>query len=150
MLGARSLERPFGMRPNRAPIRRRWLALCLASLYVASTAASFAHLATTQHARCPDHGELIHVEAVAHDVDVDVDAPSELPSVARGGVAGEPHHHDHCAVAPIVEGSAPLVTIASEAPPPSPCRDPAPLPGDTAFVTLARYLIAPKTSPPHA
>lgn len=138
------------MRPNRASSPRRWLALVLAGLYVASTAVSFAHLATTQHARCPDHGELMHVEPVTHEAGLEMTAPGELPTLARGGALGDPHDHDHCAVTPLGESGWAQRVSQTSAPLLAARVDPAPLSGDVAFVTVARYLIAPKTSPPVA
>ena len=139
--------------------KRSWgrsaTAVALASLLVVANLLSFWHQATVAHARCAEHGEIVHAgHAGAGELARD-------ERIAARGEAGhadeltsrswalEGDEHDHCQVCPAtreslrlsrpVTPSAPLAAVAVAV-------ALAPVSIDASGVDVVR--IAPKTSPP--
>lgn len=128
---------------------RRLLAVFLASVYVVGAFGGLAHVATVEHERCPEHGEIMHASAGLErgGLGVTIFEEPRLQASARGEHHGD---HDHCLVtAPatqenlVVAHKSVVLPLAHEAP---------------SFVTAlhevpsaagqALYLLAPKNSPP--
>lgn len=106
------------------------------------------HRTLVQHATCAEHGESVHVNAPARPLSVAASAAVEQPGL-NATVADEADLHDHCAAA---DSRASTPRLA-------PDRAFEAVPAQTfAFLcteaglrpAVASYLIAPKTSPPHA
>jgi hypothetical protein len=127
-------------------------AALLALVFVASQLGSHLHAATEHHARCPEHGELVHVEmdaplAAAAAAKTD-GAASPEGAALRNGAAAEGHEHEHCYLCPVSRerlGTIPNTdTIAAAAP----VAVASPQPAVVAHGGQPRYVLAPKTSPP--
>jgi len=104
-----------------------------------------AHLLTAHHAVCPEHGELVHADAVsgsAHD-----DAPSGGALASPGSESG--HHHDHCGLAGPGSRSQPATTTGPVALAMPSSVTPV-VPTFMARCVVARAVVsyAPKQSPP--
>lgn len=68
------------------------------------------HAAAAEHRRCPDHGELIHVQRAAAKV-------SDQPGVSRGAPAAHGDAHDHCEVFFTAAADAEDLHVSSESQP---------------------------------
>ncbi|HTJ44920.1 MAG TPA: hypothetical protein VL463_22590 [Kofleriaceae bacterium] len=113
-------------------------AAALSALLLAVTLLAQWHQATVLHARCAEHGELVHVHAKAKTADHTIAAHDGAPEA----------EHEHCTMCPAAHDGAPAVrTILRVVMPPA---VPAPLatPRAIALVDEAPYRDAPKTSPP--
>jgi hypothetical protein len=108
---------------------------------VASQLAAFAHEASTRHFTCPEHGEQLEA-AVLVGVQQHCCHDQHLVGVEGNGGA-----HDECVIARVLHQSATAHAaqhaVAVETPPAVTL-----LPVVATPTTVARYLIAPKTSPP--
>jgi hypothetical protein len=101
-----------------------------------------------QHATCAEHGESVHVTSPARPSPLATGAAAEQPGLTAT-VVDERDLHDHCAAA---DGRASAPRLA-----PDRALEAVPA-GTFAFLcteaglrpAVASYLIAPKTSPPHA
>jgi hypothetical protein len=138
-------------------------AALLVLAFIVGQVGSFVHAAFERHTVCSEHGEIVHVPGQgpqpgpAHDqaelgtiglADEHAEAPRDLDAVRDGSAAGDEHAHEHCYLCPA--SREPLT--------PSPSGDaiavvmPAAvsfsLPAVVATSGRARYIIAPKTSPP--
>jgi hypothetical protein len=108
---------------------------------VASQLAAFAHESTARHVTCAEHGEQLEA-AVLVGVQQHVCHDQHLV-----GVEGNNGAHDECVIARVLHQSA-TAHVAPHA-----ITDVTPLSITQPIVvaiptTIARYLIAPKTSPP--
>lgn len=137
-------------------------AVLLASMFLAGNVGSLIHAVTERHARCPEHGHLIHVNDGV--TDNDAEAPlavqatvSVAVSVASGASAAiaastspnsAEHEHEHCHICPAsrkwaLHAAGPIVHVPQTA-----------VVGWHAIDTETRppgstlYTLAPKTSPP--
>lgn len=114
------------------------LAFALASLL------GMAHEATTRHATCAEHGELVHAPARV--------ARSERTTAAsalRGAAPAALHGHDHCSINATTRASSHDLRRPAIARGPLAARDIARAPRTDALApSLALYRTAPKTSPP--
>lgn len=133
---------------SRAQRRRLSAALSL-FVYVGAALLSLAHLAEASHARCPEHGEIVHVDEAALAPSL-AEAPQSEDGLAPAPAPGDEHAHDHCVVCTterakaLEDRHAPLEmrALAAAAAPRAPfVRIP---------VLAALYRVAPKTSPPAA
>jgi hypothetical protein len=133
------------------------MAAAVASLLLAANLLAFWHQATVAHARCAEHGELIHGAADGDDY-ADADAAPRAAEVddavvrlvARGAGAGDADDdHDHCEICPLtrdglrfeppVQVATPVLRVAVAVTPPVE-RD--------IVVAIDLVRVAPKTSPP--
>lgn len=137
------------------PVRlRRGIAAALATLYAFGALAALAHVATVEHVRCPEHGDLVHA-ASAHlgaDAPPPASAYSAQERLRRGDLATEHADHEHCGVlarhAP--EGASAPVTAASRALTTAVLWAPV-TPGEEAVCHgQPGYRLAPKQGPPRA
>jgi hypothetical protein len=148
-------------RPNeraRAAVRAVEVrALLLIAALLVGKVATFVHQAAVTHARCAEHGELVHGEetaaagglagwyqAMRHQAaDLGADPADEL----RGLAAGDDHDHDHCwaTSAARIRTAQGDRSGALAAPP----EAAAAVGADRIQLTCgALYRTAPKTSPP--
>ncbi len=76
---------------------RRLLAVFLAGLYAMGAFAGLLHVAAVEHARCAEHGEVVHLDPPLARADVALLLFDEarLSTSERGQHHGE---HDHCAL----------------------------------------------------
>jgi hypothetical protein len=135
---------------------RRARGLLLALVLGLSQATAWLHAAAISHATCLEHGESIHAQqsdagapAAAADVTGPTagtaDADRAAPDVSVDAA------HDHCASSALVRWrdavlAAPLATAL----PPAVHRSTFPAPSRDAAAGAVVYVVAPKTSPPHA
>lgn len=89
---------------------RRALAVLLAGLYVVGAFGGILHVAAVEHARCAEHGEVVHLEGAPRaDARVGYYEEARLHAGERAGTHAE---HDHCLV---LAPSSPVVAALSEA-----------------------------------
>ena len=134
---------------------RRVRGLLLALVLGLSQATAWLHAAAISHATCLEHGESIH----AQQSDAGAPAAADVTGPTAGAADADraapdvsvDAAHDHCASSALVRWrDAVLAAPLAGALPPAFHRSTfhAP-PRDTAAVVVV-YLVAPKTSPPHA
>lgn len=128
----------------------RGSAAALALLWALAPILAYAHMLHVGHATCPEHGELVHLDAAAPDAA----AARPTDPLAGGGVAlessedGEAHEHQHCVAATArkaqaaVSSARPALLLAATATLQPVGRE------AIARPASALYLLAPKTSPP--
>ena len=131
--------------PRIIALRGRCAALAL--VFLAAVLGPVLHGATTLHEACAEHGELVHADGAAA-----VQA-GRIPAAAHAGVgtapsATEESGHAHCVLSPAPETrrDVPVGAASSVLPPTS--AKPAPALAYGAPPDVARYLLAPKQSPP--
>lgn len=126
--------------PTRLEQRLGWLLVVLATLVWPS---ALLHEATTLHAVCPEHGELLDVEA--HDSTAHGDEAAGLRLVAPGGEDGG---HELCPFVALGQPAAPSGEVPLRA---------SRFPGSAAlaeagsehrFQSIPILCLAPKQSPP--
>jgi hypothetical protein len=125
----------------RVRVRRSGVAL-VAMLVVIAQLAGFAHEAAVRHVRCAAHGELVEAtDAGATSIFADSTA------VHQAGDRRADADHDHCTIATAIHAAAavaPPAWTGAASPPAAMVAD-----GSVAAVaSVARYRLAPKTSPP--
>ena len=127
-------------------------AALLAVVFVASQVGSYLHAATEHHARCPEHGELIHVDAPpAADTAATETAPGTTHDghALRNGTHGaDSHEHDHCYLCSVSRERLGTVPSAETTAPVMAAVVAHAQPAVVAHSGQSRYVIAPKTSPP--
>ena len=143
--------RPWRVAADLSLARRRLFALATAMVFLVGQMAGFAHLVAVQHARCPDHGELIDV------------AGPPAAQLIKSGIGGKPtsagltardrgergHKHEHCTVAlkrRERSARAEPTHFAATAPSLVALHDHAAY--ELAHLALPLLRLAPKTSPP--
>lgn len=138
-------------RLGKRPLHRGGAAL-LAFLFLAGNLGAVLHAAAERHARCPEHGHLIHIEddaAQPHVVEVDLDAAESGTMVIRSAKpTADGHDHEHCHICQIsrkraLPGQATTILVAPTTELHQPRTSTVVLRAD-----IARYILAPKTSPP--
>ena len=82
---------------RRGPARRA-IALAVAGLCLGGQLASFAHLLAVRHVTCPEHGEIIHRDAVASRSSSWRDRAAEHSSLHASRSAAARDGHDACLV----------------------------------------------------
>jgi hypothetical protein len=134
----------FLLRVRRDVARGRWLPGMLALALVAAQGAWLAHFALVKHAYCPEHGELVHLDAAPHT------AVGAHPAKTRGLYApeeAEQGRHEHCALL----GLRREVALPASSSAFLPAYDPPTnvVPGVAwAPSSDTRFRLAPKQSPP--
>lgn len=128
--------------------RLRARTLAIAGLCLIAQALALAHLFVVRHARCAEHGEVIHVAAAADaSASGARQAPGSASAAPAPGEPGDPDGHDHCQWlselrdharrAPQIDLVPPPLDLERAALPPAPPDRARPL-----------YRLAPKISPP--
>jgi hypothetical protein len=131
-------------------------AALLALVFVAGQLGSYLHAATEHHARCPEHGELVHVDALplaatgpmATPPTGPEAVPDDADALRSGAAAADGHEHDHCYLCPVSRerlGTMPSADAIAAVMPAVVAHS---LPAVVAPSGRPRYIIAPKTSPP--
>lgn len=148
-------HRPVMPAPRHATRTARLSALVAALACVVTQLAAFAHFALVRHATCPQHGELIHVEADAAAVRPSphlAPEPGQDAAALHAGDAADAHDHDHCVVA--VTGREkvlqPFVYLQTSPSMHRVVASPRGPPVVLAHVAVALLSVAPKNSPPAA
>jgi len=133
---------------------RRGRGLLLALVLGLSQGTAWLHAAAISHATCLEHGESIHAVVGAHGPD-DVtrpDAPADARDRHRAAPdAGDTAAHDHCASSALLRWREVALAPPPAAPiPPAFQTSTFHQPSRAASARVVVYLVAPKTSPPHA
>lgn len=123
-------------------------AALLALVFVASQLAGYLHAATEHHARCPEHGELIHVDAPAEAASRPAVATPAEDDHALRTAAADDHEHDHCYLCPVSRERLGTVPDTGALAAVLPAEIGHATPAAVAPTGRPRYIIAPKTSPP--
>lgn len=140
----------------RARIQQGQAAL-LALVFVVSQVGSYLHAATEHHARCPEHGELVHIDlgaplAAAAAAETDratrPDDPDGGDALRDGAAAGEGHEHEHCYLCPVSRERLGTISNTDTILAAAPAAVASPLPAVVVHGDRPRYVLAPKTSPP--
>src|SRR5690606_524125 len=118
----------------------------IAVVFVAGNLGSLLHEATERHARCPEHGELMHVEAAAPGA-AGEDA-RDVAALARPSSDSSEHEHEHCFLCPSSRERACLGPIHAAALAPVARFAPPPARAESAPRARHVYALAPKNSPP--
>lgn len=142
-------------RPSRhtRSARIQGLSALLVIAFLGSSLGSFVHKATERHARCPEHGEVIHVSSASGLAAAAVELAG-APADGLGAVARTPadnaagHEHEHCYLCPTSRERVGLVAAHSLLLPIHAASSAATPSSHAAPPSLALYLLAPKTSPP--
>ena len=122
----------------------------LAAVCLLGPILGYAHMLLVAHARCPEHGELLHVEAPSASEPLAAPGvPTREPIVAaESELASETHDHDHC----VVTSARKTQAAVRSAGPSLVVTDPVPRQvvdeGAAASPPIALYVLAPKNSPP--
>jgi hypothetical protein len=136
------------MTPELARMRRaalRALGVAIALLLVAGQLSALGHLGLVQHARCAEHGELVHAKPAHDNVLPARGAESSVTASDQEALA-----HEHCDYVGRVReqlgiAAARCAILADRDPTPSVID---PLASDTPTAQRAPLAIAPKQSPP--
>jgi len=129
---------------------RRGRGLLLAVVLGLSQATAWLHAAAISHATCLEHGESIHAVAGAH-APADVTGPEAADRDRAAPDAGDAAAHDHCASSALLRWRDVALTAPPAAPaPPVFQASTSDQPSQPAAAGVVVYLVAPKTSPPHA
>lgn len=125
-------------------------AIALAALCLLGPILSYAHMLLVAHARCPEHGELLHVEAPgAVQLGARTEAAGGLSVIGSAErLSSESHAHDHCVVASARKAETVLESAGAIA-----VIEPAGSPGGgderrAGSAPVPLYVLAPKNSPP--
>lgn len=127
-------------------------AALLAFLFLAGNLGAVLHAAVERHARCPEHGHLIHIKGDAaqpHAAEVDLDtAENGIMVIQSAESTADGHDHEHCHICQVsrkraLPGQASSMLVAPATALHQPHTSAVALRAD-----LARYTLAPKTSPP--
>ncbi len=133
-------------------------AALLALVFVAGQLGSHVHAVSERHVRCPEHGELIHVDALplaagpvaatAATSPASGTAPGEADALRNDASAVDGHEHDHCYLCPVSRERLGTIPNAGALAAVMPAVVAHSLPAVVAQSGRPRYVIAPKTSPP--
>jgi hypothetical protein len=132
---------------------RRVRGLLLALVLGVSQATAWLHAAVISHGTCLEHGEAIHAGVETAAPDAGPVAAAEASDADRAAAEVTlAAAHDHCASSALLRWrdialAAPAVTAAL---PPVVRHGVPAVPSHRAAARAAVYLVAPKTSPPHA
>lgn len=103
------------------------------------------HWVLVEHARCAEHGELVHTSDGDHAHSDTSAAPSSV-SIEAGG--SNEHGHDHCEVSPAPRELMLVSSAPISLPPASVTGSSGDVRCSDAKASIAGYALAPKTSPP--
>ncbi len=136
-------------------------AALLALMFVAGQLGSQWHALTERHARCPEHGELVHIDAMTGPLPATMTmtaaavtgaeagtAAGDADALRDGAAAADGHEHDHCYLCPVSRERLGMVPNAGAISAAMPAVVAHSLPAVIAQSGRQRYVIAPKTSPP--
>lgn len=122
----------------------------LAALCLLGPILAYAHMVSVGHARCPEHGELLHVDAPETG-----GAPAASSNAAResgvapdSSLASESHDHDHCVVTSARKTQAAVKSAGPALPVATPQLLHLARQSTSARAPIALYVLAPKNSPP--
>ena len=129
-----------------APLLTRSVAALILVAFVGGSLAGYFHQAVERHARCPEHGEAIHVTA-------EPAATAQIAAAAgaswqRPGTEPGTHEHEHCYLCPSSRersGSAAVQAWSPVALLSFPSRVEV---AHSEAIFSEIYVLAPKTSPP--
>jgi hypothetical protein len=137
-------------------------AALLALVFVAGQLGSLLHAVSERHARCPEHGELVHVDALplaaatgpmaataatGRDTATETDL-GDADALRGTASTGEGHEHDHCYLCPVSRERLGPVPNTGAIAAVTPAEVAHSLPAVVAPSGRRGYVIAPKTSPP--
>jgi hypothetical protein len=129
--------------------RTRGLAALVIMAFLGNSLAGYIHKAVERHARCPEHGEIIHVRGELAQTPAATAATATPGSHARPAAPDESsHEHEHCYLCPSTRERLSTASVASA------LFDTVPTLPWMAARTGAEparsnlYIVAPKTSPP--
>ena len=128
---------------------RRARGLLLALVLGLAQATAWLHAAAISHATCLEHGESIHAVGGTHAA-ADVTAPSAEAGDRAAPDAGEAAAHDHCASSALLRWRDVALAAPVAFVPPAFHAATFHAPSRDATAGVVVYLVAPKTSPPHA
>lgn len=141
-------------------------AALLVLAFVVGQVGSFVHAAFERHTVCSEHGEIVHVPhgtpehgrvapSTVETIDTggtgglaNAQAPRDLDAVRDGSAAGDEHAHEHCYLCPASRESLTPGPSGDAVAAVMPAVVPFSLPAVVTTSDRARYIIAPKTSPP--
>lgn len=132
--------------------RTRGLAVLVMMAFLGSSLASYIHKAVERHARCPEHGEIIHVRGELAQAPESSPTSPASPSPGSHAQPASPedsgHEHEHCYLCPNSHQRLGMVAADSTLGNTQPM-----LPRTATGVVAAPihsdiYILAPKTSPP--
>jgi hypothetical protein len=129
-------------------------AALLALVFVAGQLGSHLHAVSERHVRCPEHGELIHVDELPPAAGpmaataATSPAPGDVDAVRKDASAADGHEHDHCYLCPVSRERLGTIPNAGALASVMPAVVAHSLPAVVAESGQPRYVIAPKTSPP--
>jgi hypothetical protein len=136
------------------PRRRVGAVVAVATLALVGQLLGLAHLFLIEHARCPEHGDTVHVRRGSEDGHADAAAPTTGYALAgadgdvRPGDAAD-HGDDHCQLWTERRDRAPVLTGLST-PMPSYAALDAIVPGVAPAPPRPLFHLAPKAGPPAA
>ncbi len=130
---------------------RRVRGLLLAMVLGLSQASAWVHAAAVSHATCLEHGESVHAGGEASAFDDHSASPAAADADRAISDVAVDAAHDHCASSALLRWrdvalAAPVAAVLPPAVHQTTFRAP---PSDAAAGVVV-YLVAPKTSPPHA
>lgn len=131
--------------------RARGLAAVLVVAFVGSNLGTYLHEATERHARCPEHGEVIHVAGEATTPwapDDTTGQESTDPSARTPAPDALGHDHDHCYLCPTTRERAVVLAPQPVAVATATTAVRSTIPDHAAIASSDVYALAPKTSPP--
>lgn len=129
--------------------------------FVVAQVGSYVHAAFERHTVCAEHGEIVHVPG--HGLPGRMEPGRMEPGLARGqaeapreahdalrdgSAASDEHAHEHCYLCPASRESLTPGPSGDAIAAVMPDVVPFSLPAVVATSDRARYIIAPKTSPP--
>jgi hypothetical protein len=147
-------------RPGRPGLQQAQAAL-LVLAFVVGQVGSFLHAAFERHTVCAEHGEIVHVPGhadggppghAAAEIGLtggQAEASRDARDALRDGSAASAEHaHDHCYLCPASRQPLDARPSSDAIAAVVPGVVASPLPAVVASSDRARYIIAPKTSPP--
>jgi hypothetical protein len=129
--------------------RTRGLAALVVMAFLGNSLAGYIHKAVERHARCPEHGEIIHVRGELAQTPADTAAAASPGSHARPVAPDEnSHEHEHCYLCPSTRERLSTVSVASVVFDTGPTLARLAVPTQAEPARADIYIVAPKTSPP--
>jgi hypothetical protein len=123
---------------------RRAVALALAALWVVATTSALVHRSALDHARCVEHGELVHAEGQGGGALVGAGDGATALWDTPAAESGHEHCVLHSTTRPRLVNPAPAVAVLTL----EPAGRAHPVHSAERPPTLLPYRVAPKTSPP--
>jgi hypothetical protein len=134
---------------TRFSARTRGLAALVVLAFLGNSLANYIHKAVERHARCPEHGEIIHVRGELAQTAADAATPASPGSHALPAAPDEDgHEHEHCYLCPTTRERLSTVSVASALLNIAPTLPRLAIHASVAPARSTIYIVAPKTSPP--